>query len=85
MYKDEKIIEGIGDAIIRNLPLFVFLIGVNILREFISWPPAMGIAAFGFGLVSYRTPNKSKRNLLLRMLVSIFLGVACFGFAHLFI
>jgi hypothetical protein len=85
MYKDEKIIEGIGDAIIRNLPLFVFLFGVNILREFISWPSAMGIAAFGFGLVSYWIPNKSKRNFLLWMLVSTFVGVACFGFAHLFI
>jgi hypothetical protein len=85
MYKDEKIIEGIGDAIIRHLPLVVFLFGVNILREFISWPQAMGLAAFGFGLANYWIPNKSKRSFLLWMLVSAVVGVAFFGFAHLLI
>lgn len=80
-----KIIEGIADAIIRNLPLIVFLLVVNILKEFISWPFALGLAGFGFGLASYWIPNKSKRRFLLWMVVSAFVGVAFFGFAHLLI
>lgn len=83
MYKDEKIIEGIADAIIRNLPLIVFLLVVNILKEFISWPLALGLAAFSFGLVSYWIPNKSNRSFLLWILVSALVGVAFFGGAHL--
>ena len=85
MHKDEKIIEGIADALIRNLPLVVFLFGVNILKEFISWPLAMGLAIFGSGLVNYWIPDKSKRRFLLLMLVSAFVGVVFFGFAHLLI
>jgi hypothetical protein len=85
MYKDEKIIEGIADAIIRNLPLIVFLLVVNILREFLAWPLAWGLGAFCFGLVSYWIPNKSKRSFLLWTLVSALVGVAFFVFAHVLI
>jgi len=85
MYKDEKIIEGIADAIVRNLPLIVFLLAVNLLKEFISWPFALGLGAFGFGLVSYWIPNTSKRSFLLWILVSALMGVAFFGGAHLLI
>jgi drug/metabolite transporter (DMT)-like permease len=84
-YKDEKIIEGVADAIIRNLPLVVFLFAVNILRELISWPLALGLAAFSFGLISYWIPDKSKRNFLLWMSVSALTGAAFYGFAHLLI
>jgi len=85
MYKDEKIIEGFADAIIRNLPLVVFLLSVNLLREFISWPLAIGLSAFSFGVVNYWIPNKTRRSFLLWILVSAFVGVAFFGFAHLLI
>ncbi len=85
MYKDEKIIEGIADAIIRNLPLIVFLLVVNILKEFISWALTLGLAAFGFGLVSYWIPHKSKRSFLLWVMVSALVGTAFFGIAHLLI
>lgn len=85
MRKDEKIIEGVADAFIRNLPLVVFLFGVNILREFISWPLVIGLVAFGSVLVNYRIPSKSKRRFLLWMLVPAFVGIAFFGFAHLLI
>lgn len=85
MHKDEKIIEGIADALISNLPLIVFIFSVNLLREFIYWPLALGLAAWGFGLVSFWIPVKSKRSFLLWMLVSTFVGFAFFGFAHLLI
>jgi hypothetical protein len=85
MYKDEKMIEGIGDAVIRNLPLVVFLFGVNILKEFISWPWAMGLATFSFGLVNYWIPGRSKRSFPVWLSVSALVGAAFFGFAHLLI
>jgi hypothetical protein len=85
MYKDEKIIVGIADAIIRNLPLVVFLLTVSILKEFITWPLALGVAAFSFGLISYWIPNKAERSFPLWILVSALTGGAFWGFAHLLV
>ena len=76
MKKDIEIIEGIGPFIYRNLPLIGFIVSLQVLKLVVTWPLAIGLSAFIFGMLGYWIPERPSVSFLRWVVFSVVISSA---------